>query len=103
MKQEGNEFFSQGKYQEAYDIYTEALTIDPRNKSTNAKLYYNRAVVGSKVMKLMLSGIILLDGNKSLHYSTGVSLIEEIGRYRILNRQVPLRFIWFTLFSELTS
>lgn len=51
MKQEGNDFFSQGKYQEAYDIYTEALTIDPLNKSTNAKLYYNRALVGSKIDK----------------------------------------------------
>ena len=48
-KQEGNECFSSGKYQEAFDIYTEALTIDPCNKSTNAKLYYNRALVGSKV------------------------------------------------------
>ena len=48
-KQEGNDTFSCGKYQEAYDIYTEALTIDAHNNSTNAKLYYNRALVGSKV------------------------------------------------------
>ena len=48
-KQEGNECFSSGQFQQAFDIYTEALTIDPINKSTNAKLYYNRALVGSKV------------------------------------------------------
>ena len=49
QKQEGNEAFTGGNYQKAFDIYTEALTIDPRNKSTNAKLYYNRALVSSKV------------------------------------------------------
>jgi len=51
-KQEGNECFSSGKYQEAFDIYSEALMIDPCNKSTNAKLYYNRALVGSKLNQL---------------------------------------------------
>ncbi|XP_015749913.1 PREDICTED: dnaJ homolog subfamily C member 7-like [Acropora digitifera] len=50
-KQEGNESFSKGQYQKAYDIYTEALQIDPVNKATNAKLYYNRALVGSKLKK----------------------------------------------------
>ena len=33
----------------------------------------------------------------------GVSLIEEIGGYRILNRQAPLRFLWLALFSTLTA
>lgn len=50
-KQEGNESFSKGQYHKAYDIYTEALQIDPVNKATNAKLYYNRALVGSKLKK----------------------------------------------------
>lgn len=54
-KQEGNESFASGKYQEAHDIYTEALTIDPLNKSTNAKLYYNRALVCSKVWEFVFS------------------------------------------------
>ena len=35
--------------------------------------------------------------------SPGVSLIEEIGGYRILNRRVPLRFLWLVLFSTLTA
>lgn len=50
-KQEGNESFSKGQFQKAYDIYSEALTIDPINKSTNAKLHYNRALVASKLNK----------------------------------------------------
>ena len=29
----------------------------------------------------------------------GVSLIEEIGGYSILNRRVPLRFLWLALFN----
>ena len=30
---------------------------------------------------------------------SGVSLIEEIGGYSILNRRVPLRFLWLALFN----
>ena len=35
--------------------------------------------------------------------SAGVSLIEEVGGYRILNRRVPLRFLWLALFNTLTK
>lgn len=49
MKDRGNSAFRNGLYQEAYDIYSEALLIDPLNKSTNAKLYCNRALMASKV------------------------------------------------------
>lgn len=41
--------FKEGNFEAAYDLYTEALTIDPNNIKTNAKLYCNRATVGSKV------------------------------------------------------
>ncbi|KAK3753326.1 hypothetical protein QZH41_015276 [Actinostola sp. cb2023] len=51
-KQEGNDAFGSGQYEKAYNLYTEALEIDPLNKCTNAKLYYNRAVVGSKINKI---------------------------------------------------
>ncbi|XP_031561441.1 dnaJ homolog subfamily C member 7-like [Actinia tenebrosa] len=51
-KKEGNDAFGSGQYQKAYDLYTEALEIDPLNKYTNAKIYYNRAVVGSKINKM---------------------------------------------------
>jgi DnaJ family protein C protein 7 len=49
-KEEGNEAFKNCQYQAAYNLYAEALTIDPKNKSTNAKLYFNRATVSSKVI-----------------------------------------------------
>lgn len=51
-KDEGNEVFKSGKLQEAYKIYTEALTVDPLNKKINAKLYLNRAIVLSRLNKL---------------------------------------------------
>ncbi|KAK8372439.1 hypothetical protein O3P69_011027, partial [Scylla paramamosain] len=48
-KEEGNEAFRRGRHQEALTLYTEALAIDPLNQVTNAKLYFNRATVNSKV------------------------------------------------------
>ncbi|XP_014259984.1 dnaJ homolog subfamily C member 7 isoform X2 [Cimex lectularius] len=51
-KEEGNEAFNAGKNKEAYDLYSEALLIDPNNNLTNAKLYFNRATVSSKLGRL---------------------------------------------------
>jgi tetratricopeptide (TPR) repeat protein len=48
-KKEGNDAFAQGRYQEAYDIYTDCLAIDPENKSLNVTLYTNRAASAIKV------------------------------------------------------
>ena len=48
-KEEGNTAFKSQKWQEAYNLYTEALQIDPFNKSTNAKLYFNRGTAAVKV------------------------------------------------------
>ena len=48
-KEEGNEAFKAGKLTEAHTLYSEALSIDPFNKFTNAKLYFNRATVAAKV------------------------------------------------------
>lgn len=48
-KEQGNEFFKSGKYREALAVYSEALNIDPLNKEINSKLYYNRALVNTKV------------------------------------------------------
>lgn len=48
-KEEGNEAFKAGRYQEAHELYTATLIIDPNNKLTNAKVYFNRAVVLVKV------------------------------------------------------
>lgn len=51
-KEQGNEAFKTGRYQEALNLYTEALNVDPFNKKTNAKLYFNRATVYSRLSKL---------------------------------------------------
>jgi len=48
-KEEGNKAFKEGRYEAAYELYSAALTIDPNNIKTNAKLFCNRGTVGSKV------------------------------------------------------
>jgi DnaJ family protein C protein 7 len=48
-KEEGNQAFKDCSYEAAYRLYTEALTIDPNNIKTNAKLYCNRGTAGVKV------------------------------------------------------
>jgi len=50
-KESGNTAFRSQDYAEAYKLYTEALTIDPLNKSTNSKIYCNRATVNFKLKK----------------------------------------------------
>lgn len=49
-KEQGNQAFKEGKWQEAYDLYSEALAIDSNNKSINAILHYNRATTCAKVL-----------------------------------------------------
>uniref|UniRef100_A0A667ZBA5 DnaJ homolog subfamily C member 7-like n=1 Tax=Myripristis murdjan TaxID=586833 RepID=A0A667ZBA5_9TELE len=51
-KEEGNQAFKDCNYEAAYQLYTEALKIDPNNIKTNAKLYCNRGTVGAKLKKL---------------------------------------------------
>ena len=55
-KEEGNDAFRSGRLQEAYDIYTEALSIDDQNDATNSKLYNNRGTVCSKVRSQLPPG-----------------------------------------------
>ncbi len=43
-KEAGNKAFSSGSPQEAIDLYTEALAVDPLNEHYNATLYNNRLV-----------------------------------------------------------
>lgn len=47
-KEEGNEAYKQNRIKDACDLYSQALQIDPLNKKTNAKLYFNRAVALGK-------------------------------------------------------
>ncbi|KAF4518028.1 hypothetical protein B566_EDAN009261 [Ephemera danica] len=51
-REEGVELVKTGKNNEAYQLYTEALKLDPLNKLTNSKLYCNRAVVCCKLGRL---------------------------------------------------
>ncbi|XP_078281077.1 dnaJ homolog subfamily C member 7 isoform X2 [Rhinoraja longicauda] len=51
-KEEGNRAFKEGSFDKAFELYTEALKIDPNNIKTNAKLYCNRGTVGSKLNKM---------------------------------------------------
>lgn len=51
-KEEGNAAFKRGEPQAAYEIYSEALQIDPYNRTTNAKLYCNRALMAQKLGRI---------------------------------------------------
>jgi len=51
-KEEGNTAFKAGHLTEAIRLYSEALEIDPCNRSTNAKLFFNRATVAAKLGKI---------------------------------------------------
>lgn len=51
MKEEGNGHFKAGRYQQAVDVYTSALEVDPLNKGTNSKILNNRAMCYSKLKK----------------------------------------------------
>ena len=51
-KEQGITLLKSGQYEEAYAVYTEALTVDPDNVDLNSKLYCNRALAGSKIGKM---------------------------------------------------
>jgi len=50
-KEEGNAAFKANNWTAAHELYSQALEIDPCNKATNAKLYFNRATVAAKLKK----------------------------------------------------
>merc|ERR1719410_1593296 len=51
MKEDGNAAFKASNWSQAHELYSQALEIDPCNKATNAKLYFNRATVAAKLKK----------------------------------------------------
>ncbi|XP_063376111.1 dnaJ homolog subfamily C member 7 [Cydia fagiglandana] len=51
-KEEGNEAFKMGRWQQALTLYNEALTIDKNNRAVNAKLYFNKATVCAKLNQI---------------------------------------------------
>jgi len=48
---DGNNAFQSGRNQEAYDLYSEALAVDPSNDQYNAAIYCNRAAASLKLRK----------------------------------------------------
>lgn len=67
-KEAGNAAFRAGRLQEAYDMYSKALAIDPLNISTNSKLFCNRATVSAKLNKLQQA---IEDCNKAIELDEG--------------------------------
>ncbi|KAK7531501.1 tetratricopeptide [Phyllosticta citribraziliensis] len=51
MKEEGNNAFKAGRYQQAVDTYSKALEVDPANRGTNSKILQNRARCYLKLKK----------------------------------------------------
>ena len=49
MKEEGNTLYKSGRSQQAVEMYTQALKVDPGNKLTNSKILHNRALASLKV------------------------------------------------------
>ncbi|XP_076823142.1 dnaJ homolog subfamily C member 7-like [Clavelina lepadiformis] len=85
-KAEGNDAFKRCQTQKAYDLYTEALAIDPNNRKTNAKLFCNRALVGTKLRKYEVSAedcsrAIELDEHYVKAYQRRAKCYMEIEKY----------------------
>ncbi|XP_011305686.1 dnaJ homolog subfamily C member 7 [Fopius arisanus] len=75
-KEDGNAAFKANRYQEAYNLYTEALAVDPQNKLVNTKLHYNRALTAAKLGRL----------NESISECTEALNIDENYMKAILKR-----------------
>jgi len=63
QKEKANEVFKAGKYQEAIELYTKLLELDPKNNSFNSTIYSNRALCYQKLNQMMEA---LRDVNKSI-------------------------------------
>lgn len=66
-KENGDILFKASQFRDAHKMYTEAIQIDPLNSNFNAKLYFNRALMSSK-MGNTLSAIA--DCSKALDLSS---------------------------------
>jgi DnaJ family protein C protein 7 len=63
QKERANQVFKSGKYEEAIDLYTKLLELDPHNKNFNSTILSNRALCYMKLNKNMEA---LKDINKSI-------------------------------------
>lgn len=59
QKEAGNAAFKANQLEEAYDAYTAAMEIDPKNDHMNSRLYSNRAAVLQKVCFCQLNKRVL--------------------------------------------
>lgn len=95
-KEEGNEAFKVGRLSEAYNLYTEALKIDPNNKSTNAKLFFNRATVCSKVVLFDVLELMI----KVIFYTESCNILLTVFSWVALMRQwliAQVRWSWMKI------
>ncbi|RWS24712.1 dnaJ subfamily C member 7-like protein, partial [Leptotrombidium deliense] len=85
-KEEGNKAYSSNNYEEAFNIYSFALNIDPNNILTNAKLYFNRSMALTKMKKLKeavddCTNAIKLDDNYLKAYLKRAKLYSDLEMY----------------------
>jgi len=86
QKQEGNNAIKENKIDDALRIYTSALTTDPLNGLTNAKIYFNRSIAYAKLKKLPeaiedCSQAIRLDDNYIKAYLRRAKLYMDSEQY----------------------
>lgn len=86
-KAEGNTLFKSGKYEQAHEVYTRALEIDPLNKGTNSKILQNRALC-SKALKKYTDAIadcdaaLKLDPSYTKARRTRAKALGESGKWQ---------------------
>ncbi|OJD28840.1 tpr-like protein [Diplodia corticola] len=86
MKEEGNQAFKSGKYQEAVDTYSQALEVDPQNKGINSKLLQNRATANIKLKNYQQSvddctRALELDSTYLKARKTKAKALGELGKF----------------------
>lgn len=79
---EGNNAFKAGNLQDAKELYTKALSLDPTNKGTNSKLYSNRATVN---VKLNLNEEALQDCDLALELDPSFTKVKKT-KARVLGK-----------------
>ncbi|XP_045511069.1 dnaJ homolog subfamily C member 7 [Colias croceus] len=85
-KEEGNEAFKMGRWQQALTLYNEALKIDKNNRKVNAKLYFNKATVCAKLHQIKeaadaCTAALDLDSNYIKALLRRAKCYTELGEY----------------------
>jgi DnaJ family protein C protein 7 len=90
-KKEGNDAFNERAYQKAYDLYTEALALDPEYAAINKLLYNNRAAAAMQLGKLEqaaadCSKAIDIDPEYLKAYTRRASIYSQMGKHEEATR-----------------